>query len=37
MPLGWETNTKYTVKSAKLEGETELGMGNPRAPHPLPV
>ena len=35
MPLGWEGNTKYTVKSAKFEGENELGVGNPRAPHPL--
>ena len=33
MPLGWETNTKYTVESESLRGE--LGMGNPRAPHPL--
>ena len=38
MSLGWESSTKYTVKSASLRGvETELGMGNPRAPHPLPL
>ena len=30
MPLGWETNTKYTVESESLGG-SELGMGNPRA------
>ena len=33
MPLGWEDNTKYTVKSAKFEGGNELGVWNPRAPH----
>ena len=35
MPLGWETNTKYTVGSESLMGKSELGMGNPRAPQPL--
>ena len=38
MPLGWESNAKYAVDSAKLEGGGklhELGVGNPRAPHPL--
>ena len=35
MPLGWETNAKYTVESESLRGESKLGMGNPRAPHPL--
>ena len=39
MPLGWESSTKYmyAVKSAKFEGEAELGVENPRAPHPLYV
>ena len=35
MPLGWETNTKYTVESESLRGKPELEMGNPRVPHPL--
>ena len=26
MPLGWESNTKYAVKSAKFEGESKLRM-----------
>ena len=31
--LGWESNTKYTVESAKLDGgKAEVGVGNPRAP-----
>ena len=41
--IGWESDTKHTVESAKLEevveggwGErSELGVGNPRAPHYL--
>ena len=35
MPLGWENNTKYRVKSAKFVGGTEIAVGNARAPHPL--
>ena len=36
MPLGWGSNTKYKVESAKLEGgKAELGVGNPRAPPTL--
>ena len=36
MPLGWETNIKYTVESKSLSGgKSELGAGNPRASHPL--
>ena len=36
--MGWGNNTNYTVESGKLfggGGEAELGVGNPRAPHPL--
>ena len=36
MPLGWDSNTKYTVESTKLEGgKAKLGVGNPWAPHLL--
>ena len=40
VPLGWETSTKYTyIRVRKFEGEkSELGVGNPRAPHsPLSI
>ena len=36
MLLGWESNTSIWPKSAKPErGNVTLGVGNPRAPHPL--
>ena len=35
MPLGWEGNIKYTVDLETRGGGSKLGVGNPRAPHPL--
>ena len=36
MLLVWEKYTDYMAESAKLEGENfKVGVGNPRAPHPL--
>ena len=38
MPLGWESNTKYTrtqQSQQSLRVEAKLEVGNPREPHPL--